>query len=164
MIEFERRFLINPGYFDLIRNASHHNELMTQGYVCADSQSVVRLRSIELPSGNVEWVITVKQDTGQLGKNFEYESIVEDATELFNTLPKRITKRRYAVWHLDQIDIEVDVFQNECAGLIIAEVELESDEQSEWLTANLPIWFGKEITGQKQYSNYSLCMNGLPND
>jgi len=162
MIEFERRFLVDPKCIDLIKQASTHNELMSQGYVCADENAIVRLRSIELPSGELEWVMTVKKDTGQIGKHFEYESVVEDAIELFNTLSQKVTKRRFSLWHLDEVEVEVDIFENECAGLIIAEVELEDDNQSEWLSKNLPSWFGKEITGVSEYSNYSLCKFGLP--
>lgn len=163
MIEFERRFLIDPVCLDLIKQAAHQSERMSQGYVCADTTAIVRLRAIELNSGDLEWVVTVKKDTGVKGKHFEYESVVEDASELFDTLTQKISKRRYCVWLLDHLEIEVDVFEN-MNDLIIAEVELNDDEESMWLSDNIPSWFGREITGEKKYSNYSLCMNGLPND
>lgn len=161
MIEFERRFKVNPICLDLIKSQAHAVEHMLQGYVCADDTSVVRVRYIKNETID-EWNITVKQSTGQKGKNFEYESVVKDASELFSRISKKISKTRYYLWHKDNLELEVDVFEGECAGLIIAEAELEDDAESDWLSETLPSWFGEELTGMSEYSNYSLCMNGLP--
>ena len=163
MIEFERRFLVNESTIDLVKRVAHLYYNISQGYVCADDNSIVRLRGSKRECGEVTWYITIKKDTGIKGKSFEFEYEVDDGQELFDTLDQKIEKTRYIVDMIGYpLQIEVDFFKGKCSGLVIEEVELENDPQSDWLTNNLPSWFGEEITGIKGYSNYSLCKKGLP--
>ena len=60
-------------------------------------------------------------------------------------------ERRDQLW-------EIDIFKGKLEGLIIAEIELKSEDEE----IGSPSWCGKEITDDHRYSNASLAMNGLP--
>lgn len=157
MIEFERRFLVDAEYLPTVQKLANSVSLIGQGYVCADENAVVRIRRTRSsPLAPTEWFLTIKKDTGEKGKNFEFEYKVADAEPLFESITKKITKSRYFV-PLHHLTIEVDVFAERHSGLIIAEVELNSEHDSQFLSRHLPNWFGKEITGVKEWSNYALC-------
>lgn len=160
MIEFERRFLVDPKFLEHGFNPPVMY-IIEQGYVCADETSVVRIRSMqrnEQTVGEKKWFLTIKQNMNEVGKVNEHEFKIENGEELFSTLTKSISKTRYVIPHGD-LYIEVDVFAGRHAGKIIAEVELANDEESQWLTENLPWFFGEEITGMNEYSNYYMCMH-----
>ena len=155
MIEFERKFLVDVEHMDQIMFASQKIRFISQGYVCSDKSSVVRIRKTHTLETLPEWYVTIKSETGEAGKNFEFEYQVEDGSRLFEFIDKKIVKTRYEV-PFGHLIIEVDVFYGKNEGLIIAEVELANDADSQYLTDNLPDWFGKEVTGQVEYSNKYL--------
>lgn len=169
MIERERRFLIENSDIVIAANHVATRYVINQGYIAADETSVVRLRSLQVyGQGHINWYMTIKRDIGEIDRVEEYEFFLdngsdpEKASAMFASLDKKITKTRYAIkWH--HLWIELDIFHGVHDGLVIAEVELANDEEDKYLTDNLPKWFGEEITGNKSYSNYQLCKNGLPN-
>ena len=70
-----------------------------------------------------------------------------------------LEKRRYLIPWGDHT-VELDIFEGEMAGLILAEIEFATREEAE--TISLPGWFGREVTGDLRYSNNSLSVKGLP--
>ena len=58
----------------------------------------------------------------------------------------------------DEVNLEVDVFAGRHAGLVLAEVELRSEDDK----PSLPTWVGREVTGDAHYYNTSLARHGLP--
>lgn len=156
MIEFERRFLIDAKHMNRILSLSERIKIISQGYVCSDDTSVVRIRKAHTLLTPPEWFITIKSGTSEAGKNYEFEYAIADGSDLFDRIEKKISKNRYEIF-FGHLIIEVDVFYGRHEGLIIAEVELSGEADSEFLTNNLPDWFGEEITGKTEYSNFYLC-------
>ena len=87
---------------------------------------------------------------------YEYAIPLEDANEMLDTLCLKpiIEKVRYSIEH-DGLLWEVDEFEGENAGLVIAEVELARADQ----TILLPDWIGEEVTDDARYYNASLIAN-----
>lgn len=166
MIEFERRFFVNEDMFSLSDLVVNDIYQIRQGYVCGDNNSVVRIRRRSTKRSPPSWFLTIKTVTKDIGKVQEFEYSLPDASELFNTLTQKIEKTRYLIQISKELSLyaEVDMFHRDLEGLMIVEVELTSEEDSCWLSNNLPAWFGKEITHLSQYSNYNLCKHGLPKE
>jgi CYTH domain-containing protein len=68
-------------------------------------------------------------------------------------------KVRYEIKHGD-VTIELDIYSGVFSGLIIAEVEFESEEESR--NFEVPDWFGREVTLDTRYKNKTLAVSGLP--
>jgi len=147
MIEIERKFLVHSTEF--IQAASQHY-CLEQGYLSKDPARPVRVRINDDKS-----FITVKGASSASGMSryeWEKEIPLEEGKALLQlALPKVNKKTRYEIKHQTFL-FEVDVFEGQHQGLILAEVELE-DENVE---LNLPTWIGEEVTGDARYYNASL--------
>jgi CYTH domain-containing protein len=148
--EIERKFLVNgdewrQGVCTTIR----------QGYLSAEKAYTVRVRTkADEASGDPHAFLTIKgASNGAARAEYEYEIPVADADELLDTLCRRplIEKRRYTVEHAG-MTWEVDEFFGDNQGLIVAEIELTTPEQS---FVNPP-WLGAEVTGDSRYFNAAL--------
>jgi CYTH domain-containing protein len=120
-----------------------------QGYLSTVPERTVRVRLIRNKG-----YLTIKGITvGATRAEYEYEIPAGEASELLDNLCERplIEKIRYRIEH-HGLTWEVDEFEGENAGLIIAEVELDEEGQS----IMLPEWIGKEVTGDSRYYNASL--------
>jgi CYTH domain-containing protein len=93
---------------------------------------------------------------GATRSEYEYEIPLADANEMLDRLCVRplIEKTRYRVSHEDLV-WEIDEFEGDNRGLIIAEVELKDETQS----VPLPGWIGQEVTGDPRYFNANLVAN-----
>ena len=146
-IEIERKFLvINNNWRSL-----GQGKLYRQGYIStADKLTTIRLRII----GNTAY-LTIKSKTEGISRNeFEYPIPLEDAQIMLDTLCHRplIEKIRYQINH-DNLIWEIDEFKGENEGLIIAEVELQNENQ----TLNIPDWVGDEVSHDPKYYNVNLA-------
>lgn len=143
--EIERKFLVNGDAWRSLGQAKHY----CQGYIVADANRTVRVRVV----GRQGWLTIKGASSGITRAEFEYPIPVEDALELLQTLcqPPLIEKNRYRIEHAGLV-WEVDEFVGENAGLIVAEVELDSAEQS----VNLPNWIGAEVSSDRRYFNSNL--------
>lgn len=84
----------------------------------------------------------------------------DDAEELWaHTEGRRIVKTRSRV-DVDGGVAEIDVYEGVLRGLIVVEVEFESEHASAAFAP--PAWFGPEVTGRVEWSNASLARNGRP--
>jgi adenylate cyclase len=145
-IEIERKFLVDHKQWE--RLAKPAGIKMQQGYIVDEIDRTVRLRIT-----NEQAYLTFKSGTtGISRKEYEYEIPVKEATELFEQFVKtRLEKTRYCIDYKNKV-WEVDVFAGDNEGLIVAEIELDSeDEQFE-----LPPWASKEVSGEARYFNSSL--------
>lgn len=147
-IEIERKFLVNGTAWK--ENASAVS--CCQGYLCPGSGVTVRVRIM----GDQGYLTVKGRGDGLARQEYEYPIPVGDARELLDTLCVKplIIKDRYRVVH-DGLVWEVDEFAGENRGLILAEVELTSRNQ----TVTLPDWAGKEVSGDPRYYNASLVSN-----
>ena len=148
MMEIERKFLVNNNAFI---DEAYKKHRIIQGYICSDAERSVRVRIREDKA-----FLTIKSASNERGwSRYEYEQPVplEDARELLRLcLPGLIDKIRHYV-KVGAHTWEVDVFQGENEGLIVAEIELDSEED----VFKLPAWIGQEVSGDPKYYNMMLA-------
>lgn len=148
--EIERKFLVKgDGWRSL-----GVGEIYRQGYISNDKGRTVRVRVV-----GEQGYLTIKgSTTGMRRAEFEYKIPVEDAQELLETLCDRpfIEKTRYKI-NISDLTWEVDEFWGENQGLILAEVELETEDQN----IELPDWIGEEVTHDPRYYNSNLVKNPI---
>jgi adenylate cyclase len=152
-IEIERKFLVNKANWQ--EQDKPAGIIMRQGYVVNQKNKTVRLRI----AGDKAY-LTFKSGTAGISRNeYEYEIPANEATELFEQFVETgLKKTRYNITFKDKL-WEVDVFAGDNEGLIVAEIELErEDEQFE-----LPPWAGQEVSEDECYYNSSLSVNPYKN-
>jgi adenylate cyclase len=144
-IEIERKFLPASDGWRGLGEAT----LMRQGYLSSDPLRTVRVR-IE----GERAAITIKsKSTGATRGEWEYEIPVADAAELLERLCEQplVEKVRHRIAHADHT-WEVDEFLGRNAGLVVAEIELGTEDEA----FEKPGWIGQEVTGDARYYNSSL--------
>ena len=144
--EIEKKFLVKK---DVWRNVG--GTYYRQGYLSSVKERTVRVRIIE-----DKGYLTIKGiAVGATRLEFEYEIPREDADTLLGICEQPlIEKNRTRVEH-DGFIWEVDEFFGDNRGLIIAEIELQSEDQE----FSRPDWVGEEVTGDSRYFNANLIKN-----
>ncbi|WP_445711819.1 CYTH domain-containing protein [Flavobacterium sp.] len=154
MIEIERKFLVKSNAF--LKDAIKSNRIV-QGYLSSNPERTVRIRI----KGSYGY-LTIKgmsNTSGMSRMEWEKEISIEDAEELLLLCEKgTIDKIRHEVIVGTHV-FEVDVFNLENEGLIIAEVELSSEDEK----FEKPKWLGDEVTQDKRYYNSYLSKNPYKN-
>jgi adenylate cyclase len=149
-IEIERKFLVKNKDF---KNLSYKEEVFKQGYLNSDNTRNVRIRVT-----NDKAFLTIKGASNASGTTrFEWEKEInrQEAEQLLLLCePTIIEKKRYYIKN-DDLIFEVDEFYADNQGLILAEIELNSEHQK----FKKPDWLGKEVTGNKEYYNSYLSKN-----
>ena len=142
--EIERKFLVDEKLFKAIDNG----EFIAQGYLSSTPERVVRVRI-----KNDRGYLTIKgKNEGISRSEFEYEIPKSDAEELLKICePSIIIKRRYIV-DVDGSKFEVDIFEGDNSGLIVAEIELKSEDEK----FSKPLWLSDEVSFDKRYYNSNL--------
>lgn len=145
-IEIERKFLVIG---DSWRSLAE-GQVYRQGYIPTQDKTTVRVRVV----GSQGYLTIKGQSTGMTRAEYEYPIPVTDAETILQTLcqPPLIEKIRYRI-PLENVVWEVDEFTGENQGLVLAEVELEEEQQ----TVNLPDWIGVEVTQDARYYNVNLA-------
>ena len=147
MLEIERKFLVNSEAF---KAESFNSYTIKQGFLNTDKERTVRVR-LKSDTG----FLTVKGKSTANGlSRFEWEKEISktDAENLLLICEKgMINKTRYEVKCRNHI-FEIDEFYDNNLGLVIAEVELNSETE----TFEKPEWLGKEVTGDIRYYNSQL--------
>lgn len=148
--EIERRFLLkNDGWRAQVRT----REALRQAYLSAKvGPSGLGLR-VRTGDGRA-WLTLKGRAQGSKRREFEYEIPPEDAEILLteHRVSGLIEKVRHRV-PIGRHCFEIDVFEGDNAGLIIAEVELQDEHEQ----VELPDWIGEEITGDRRYANAALA-------
>ena len=145
--EIERKFLVTK---DDYRSAAFKISSIVQGYILRSPKKSVRVRIKD-----DEAFLTIKGESSSDGlTRFEWEKqiSVEDAQALIKLCePGVIIKKRYHIKSGSHV-FEVDEFSGDHIGLVIAEVKLNSPDES----FERPEWLGKEVTGDVRYYNAYL--------
>lgn len=144
-IEIERKFLVkNDSWRGLGAGTPYR-----QGYLSTDRERVVRVRR----AGDRGFLTVKGAGDGAARAEYEFEIPVAEADEMLDTLCLRplIEKVRHLVPFAGLV-WEVDEFSGDNRGLILAEVELEREDQP----VVLPDWVGREVTGDPRYFNAYL--------
>ena len=148
--EIERKFLIKNNAY---KAKSINKTKITQGFLSTVPERTVRIRI----KGN-KGFLTVKgigNKSGTSRYEFEKEISVDDAQDLMAICePGVIDKTRYNVKSGDHT-FEIDEFYGDNDGLIVAEVELSSEDE----VFEKPEWLGVEVTGEVKYYNSMLMKN-----
>lgn len=143
MQEIERKFLVTGEFKSLAYDKTH----IEQGYFATEPGKTVRVRI-----RNDKGYLTIKGPSSKDGLSryeFEVEVPLEDAQEMMKLCaPGRVNKDRYLIKSGKHI-VEVDEFFDENEGLILAEIELENEDEA----YVKPDFLGAEVTGDKRYYN-----------
>lgn len=147
-IEIEKKFLLTGKEWKQLATGTAYR----QGYLNSAKERTVRVRTI-----NDQGFLTIKGvSVGATRLEYEYEIPLEDANALLDELCEKplIEKNRYKV-NFSGFTWEIDEFFGENDGLIVAEIELESEDQA----FDKPDWVGEEVTGDSRYFNSNLINN-----
>jgi adenylate cyclase len=144
--ETERKFLVRGDF----RHLAVKTISITQAYLLKDPQKTIRLR---IADDKAYLTIKTPLTSESITRNeWEYQIPVEDASAIMMIcLPGKIVKTRYHIPSGRHI-FEVDVFHDKNEGLVIAEIELSSEDEE----YPVPDWLGEEVTGNPSYYNSNL--------
>ena len=144
-LEIERKFLLND---DSWKQSCDEGINIKQGYLSSVPERTVRVRS-----KGEKGIITIKGKTEGVSRlEFEYEIPLSEASELMKLCEKPIIeKTRYNLCQ-GKLTWEIDVFEGDNLGLIIAEIELQEEQQA----FDIPEWVGKEVSDDIHYYNSNL--------
>ncbi len=149
-MEIERKYLVHslPE-----RLEQYESKQIEQGYLCTNP--VVRIRR-----SNENYILTYKGEGLMVREEYNlpltkegYEHMRQKADGIL------IKKTRYLIPLTDRLTIELDVFSDELEGLLLAEVEFETEEEANRFTP--PAWFGEDVTFSEKYQNCTLSKSGL---
>ncbi|MDP1562662.1 MAG: CYTH domain-containing protein [Pirellulaceae bacterium] len=144
-VEIERKFLVSGTDWK-----QGPGRQLSQGYLNQAGRVTVRVRVDE-----ARGFLTIKGPTEGIRRaEFEYEIPVTDARELLQLCqPPLIEKRRYEVVSEGQL-WEIDEFLGENSGLVVAEIELPSEDTP----FSRPVWLGAEVSTDPRYRNSNLAI------
>ena len=149
-LEIERKFLVSGDFRPYVTESSR----IVQGYLCSSSGKTVRIR-IRGEKG----FLTIKGPTlpGSCSR-FEWETEIplKDAEELIRLCDSGVIDKVRHLVKADNHTYEVDEFSGENLGLVVAEIELSSEDEE----FERPEWLGKEVTGERRY--YNSCLLTYP--
>ncbi len=147
-IEIERKFLVQKHLW----KPPAEGVRMRQGYLCVGPPAAIRVRVI-----GENAVLNIKQATDSIvRREYEYPLPCAEANELLDTLcaGSIIDKTRYTL-PVGNLAWEVDVFYGLNEGLVVAEIELQDENQS----FEKPIWLGREVSQELRYFNAHLALH-----
>ena len=144
--EIERKFIILGSSYKDLGDYKH----CIQGYIPSTNKPLIRIRTI----GNQSF-LTMKSDVnGITCLEYEYKIPNQDAKDIMELFCKQsiVEKNRYRIRYKSTL-WDVDEFLGENEGLVVAEVELNSENQP----YNKPDWIGQEVSTDKKYYNCNLA-------
>lgn len=147
-IEIERKFLMNPEKWEHLEKPV--GEFYRQGYLLTEPTKTIRVRQT-----SEQGFLTIKGiSVGSTRKEYEYEIPLEEAKELLDQFAvAELSKIRYKISIGNHV-WEVDEFSGKNDGLIVAEIELTSEDEH----FEIPDWIGREVTGEEKYYNSNLVL------
>jgi adenylate cyclase len=150
-VEVERKFVVS----DLPSLEGTQADEIVQGYLAIGTDGEVRVRR----KGD-RLALTAKLGAGLSRQEAEIELDPESFDQLWPlTEGRRVHKRRHLV-PFGNMKIEVDVYEEELEGLVVAEIEFDSEEEAHAFEP--PVWLGEEVTGDHRYLNETLATTGAP--
>jgi adenylate cyclase len=148
-IEIERKFLVHDDKWSALAKpaGTHYN----QGYIINNERGAARVRV----AGERAY-ITFKGASSSISRaEFEYPVPVNEAQELLKLFAvSSVEKIRYLITYAGKL-WEVDVFLGDNMGLIVAEIELQSEDE----LFELPEWVSTEVTHEDKYFNSNLSIH-----
>ena len=147
-LEIERKFLVDAKKIpaQILKNG----EKISQGYLCTEPARTVRVRT----KGQRGFLTIKSCNVGIVRKEFEYEIPMDDAKEMLKLCANTLEKIRYKISYAGKI-WEIDIFEGRHAGLILAEVELNSADE----IVDVPEWIEIEVSTDPRYFNSNLALS-----
>lgn len=149
MLEIERKFLVKGDFKPFVKSLSS----IVQGYICSDKGRTVRIRIKDKKA-----FVTIKGPSDSSGlSRFEWEAELnyEDGLKMLELcVGGYIDKTRYLVDYFGHT-FEIDEFHGDNEGLVIAEIELTSEDEY----FERPPFLGDEVSGERKYYNSELMKN-----
>lgn len=161
--EIERKFLVRTTDYTKLAEPTYYK----QGYIPTLTGITVRVRI----AGTRAYITMKDRAVGFSRHEFEYEVPIADAQQMLDLMCSKpqIEKHRYVIdagpgtladgSPVEGLHWEVDLFHGDNEGLVVAEIEVPSEDTK----FNLPTWIGEEVTGDKRYYNSHLCANPYKN-
>lgn len=146
-LEIERKYLVAGEY----KKYSERSYPVIQAYLCAEKDKVVRIRI----SDNKAWLTIKGAQVGISRYEWEKSIPVSEARELIKLCSGSIIEKTRYLIPLGEFTIEVDEFAGRNRGLVIAEIELKSENDK----PDLPDWLGKDVSDDFRYHNSYLSTN-----
>jgi adenylate cyclase len=145
--EIERKFLVRGEPW----KQGAPGVRMRQGYLSLDKERTVRVRV----AGEQAWLTIKGEPRGLTRAEFEYEIPLADARRLLDELCHQpiLDKTRYRIRHGAHM-WEIDVFHGPHEGLVLAEIELASENEA----FARPHWIAEEVSGDPRYANANLVL------
>lgn len=144
--EIERKFLVSLAKWNALEKPE--GKYLKQSYLSTDPSKTIRLRIIESEA----WIGIKGKMKGITRSEYEYQIPIQDAIDMMDEFSgKSIEKTRFVIPFAGN-NWEVDVFLGENAGLIVAEIELESENE----VFSKPEWITNEVTTDSKYLNVML--------
>jgi CYTH domain-containing protein len=144
-VEIERKFLIDSCLFV----PPPGGQEIVQGYICQEAGRTVRVRL-----RNGVGTLTVKGPSkGATRAEFEYEIPADDAKDLLQHCDGRLVRKTRHRIVVGEHTWDVDIFAGDNAPLLLAEVELDDEEEA----FETPPWLGAEVTEDMRFANYALA-------
>ena len=152
-LEIERKFLVKKELWQQWDKPS--GELFRQGYLLTDPKKTIRVRQTA-----DKGFITIKGiSVGATRTEYEYEIPVSEAEELLDHFcGSELSKNRFKILFEGKL-WEVDEFLGDNEGLIVAEIELQSEDE----IFSIPNWVDIEVTSEEKYYNSNLTLNPYKN-
>lgn len=152
MKEIEYKYLVNEEKWNNLHKPTP--SYIVQGFLAKSKDITIRIRI-----KNKHAFLTIKGKTvGITRSEFEYEIPVSDAEQMLSEFTEKvIRKNRYVIIHENR-SWEVDVFEGQLEGLIMAELEVNSENEK----FNLPNWATENVSEDDRYYNAVLIEEGIP--
>lgn len=157
-LEIERKYLINRRKWKAgIYLHAYAIKSIQQGYLSRSTHHTIRVR-IMTEHRDTTAYITIKGKTKGITRDeFEYEIPVNDAIEMMKMCDCSLEKKRHYIQH-DNHEWVVDEYEGLNKGLLVAEIELESEDEE----YDLPDWIGADVSHDKRYTNSYLSSHKAP--
>lgn len=144
--EIERKFLLKN---DAWRKQVMRSQFLRQGYLASDNSVAVRVRI----AGDKGFLTVKSAQAGRTRSEYEYIIPISDAQSMLDELCSHVLEKTRHWVSYGAHTWEIDVFEGANMGLILAEVELETDDE----TVEIPPWISEEVTEQRRYYNAELA-------
>lgn len=146
MLEIERKFLVDAKAWEI--QPKGIPAIISQSYLLNTIEKTIRLRIKDKDA-----YLTIKGPTqGITREEFEYKIPMADAQIMIDTFNLKVLKKKRFEVRMNKTLWEIDVFEGALSGLILAEVELHSEDE----TFEKPPWLGQEVSHLAAYHNANL--------
>ncbi|MEA2138520.1 MAG: adenylate cyclase [Solirubrobacteraceae bacterium] len=152
--EIERKFLLEelPAALAFARRVA-----ILQGYLALDGETEVRVRRTPARA-----TLTIKHGGGEVRVEEELALGERQADALWQLTEGRRLQKTRRTMRVDGLEVAVDEYFGALDGLIVAEVEFDDEQAAKGFMP--PAWFGREVTGEPEYANRTLSVDGLPRE